>query len=321
MSRFCFLLVHLSCLAVSGLAADSPTGERFTRRWISAHPGFNLQRDDQADQLIELISRGQKAGYNGVVIATSRLQLLQVTQPRSYYLNAERVRKAAEEAGVELIPRVMRINGYSNNLLSNDPNLAPALPVRNCVMQVQDRKATVTNNESILTGGAFEKFSRPNRPDGWDWLDVPGKVSFEDRNVRHSGEASIRMEHFETATKHGNCRIFKKLAVKPWHQYDLTAWIKTDGIVRASARPRSACRFMGTLISSDESICRNGQSMCSQLRTGPSITLFSTRSRTTKSGYTSAAGLRAAESSGSTMSVSRKLPASISCAARAARFV
>jgi hypothetical protein len=234
-SRFCLVLVHLTCLAVSGLAADSPTGERFKRRWISTHPGFNLQRDDQADQLIELISRGQKAGYNGVVIATSRMQLLQVTQPRSYYLNAERVRKAAEEASVELIPRVMRINGYSNNLLSNDPNLAPALPVRNCVMQVQDGKATVTNNESLLTGGAFEKFSRPNRPDGWDWLDVPGKVSFEDRNVRHSGKASIRMEHFETATEHGNCRIFKKLAVKPWHQYDLTAWIKTDGIVRASA--------------------------------------------------------------------------------------
>jgi hypothetical protein len=233
MSRFCFVLAHLTCLAVSGLAADSPTGERFSRRWISTHPGFNLQRDDQADQLIELIHRGEKAGYNGVVFGTSQLQLLQVKQPRSYYVNAERVRMAAEEAGVELIPRVMGINGYSNDLLSNDPHLAPALPVRECVMQIQNGQATVANAENLIPGGTFENFSLPNRPDGFGWLDVPGKVSFKDQEVRHSGKASIRMEHFETATEHGNCRLFKKLILKPWHQYHLTAWIKSEKIVRA----------------------------------------------------------------------------------------
>lgn len=63
----------------------------------------------------------------------------------------------------------------------------------------------------------------------------PAKFRLKIETYGIRANASIRMEHFETATKHGNCRIFKKLAVKPWHQYDLTAWIKTDGIVRASA--------------------------------------------------------------------------------------
>ncbi len=227
-------LLLLTCWKSEGAAADPVTAERFARRWVYVHPGFNLQRDDQADQLIELINRARKAGYNGVSIGTNRLQLLQIEQPQSYYENTERVRKAAEEAGIELIPRVMSINGYSNDLLSNNPHLAPAMPVRDCLLQVRNGKATVASTENLTPGGSFEKFSRPNRPDGWDWLDAPGDVSFEDRDVRHSGEASIRLEHFETATTHGNCRLFRKLTLKPWHQYHLVAWIKTEDVQRAS---------------------------------------------------------------------------------------
>lgn len=235
MSRlFCALFILTSLLVGDG-RAEPPKTERFTRRWISVHPGFNLQRDDQTDQLIALIRRGQKAGYNGVVFGTNRLQVLDAQQPRSYFRNAERVRKAAEEASVELIPQVMRINGYSNDLLSNDPHLAPAMPVRDCVLEVRNGKATILNSENLLPGGTFENFSRANRPDGWDWLDEPGKVSFEDKSEKHSGESSLRMQDFETATKHGNCRIFKKLTVKPWHQYDLSVWFKTEGVVRAES--------------------------------------------------------------------------------------
>lgn len=229
------VLILLPCILAEGAGDDSPATGRFTRRWISVHPGFNLQRDDQTDQLIALIRRGQKAGYNGVVFGANRLQILHTRQPRSYFRNAERVRKAAEEANIELIPQVMQINGYSNDLLSNDPNLAPAMPVRDCVLKVRDGKATVADAENLIPGGTFETFSRANRPDGWDWLDEPGKVSFEDQSEKHSGEASLRMQDFETATKHGNCRIFKRLTVKPWHQYDLSVWFKTEDVVRAES--------------------------------------------------------------------------------------
>ena len=235
MGRFGCALLFLAWLPVATCGAEPSTGERFTRRWVSTHPGFNLQRDAQSDQLIDLIRRVQKAGYNGVVFGTSQLQLLQVTQPQSFFVNAKRVRKAAEESGIELIPRVMSINGYSNDLLSNDPHLAAALPVRDCVFEVRNGQATVAESVNLLTGGTFENFSRPNRPVGWDWLDVPGEVSFEDRVVKHSGKSSIRLEHFETATEHGNCRMFKKLILKPWHQYHLSAWIKTDNLVTESA--------------------------------------------------------------------------------------
>jgi hypothetical protein len=82
----------------------------------------------------------------------------------------------------------------------------------------------------LISGGGFEAFSTPHRPDGWDWLDLPGKVAFEDRETRHGGQASLRLEHFESASEHGNCRLFKKLELKPWHQYHLKLWIKTEGV-------------------------------------------------------------------------------------------
>ena len=145
MSRLFLALCFLVSIQVVAARAESAREGRFTRRWISVHPGFNLQIDAQADQFIKLIRRAQKAGYNGVVFGANRLQVLSAQQPRSYFRNAERVRKAAEEANVELIPQVMRINGYSNDLLSNDPNLAPAMPVHTaCLRFAMERRPFIT---------------------------------------------------------------------------------------------------------------------------------------------------------------------------------
>lgn len=212
---------------------ESGKKERFARRWLYTHPGFDLRKDDQADSLIKLIHRAKKAGFTGVGVRASRLMIRGFSLPKNYYTNIERAVKAAKEADIELIPRVMSINGYSNALLSNNPNLAPGVPVRDCLFVVKDGKATVANKQNLLEFGDFEKYSQPHRPDGITFLDVPGEVSFQDTEVVHSGKSSLRFEHFETATNHGNCRILKKLKVKPWHEYRLSVWIKTEKVPRA----------------------------------------------------------------------------------------
>lgn len=223
------VIVFASCSSAIG-QDRSAISERFSRRWVLLHPGFGLRRDDQAEKMLALISRIGKAGYNGVVFSTPRLQLLNWKNPDNYYRNLERVRVAAVEAKLELIPRAMVFNGYANSVLSNNPNLAAALPVRDCVLQADHGKATVAAYEDLVPLGALEVFSRPDYPDGWDFVDAPGSVTFADRQVKHAGEASVRFQHFETATKHRNCRLFKKLQVQPFHQYHISMWVRTQDV-------------------------------------------------------------------------------------------
>jgi hypothetical protein len=52
--------------------------------------------------------------------------------------------------------------------------------------------------------------------------------------VKHSGTASLRMEQFNEGNPHGLCRVVKKLTLEPWHQYDLSLWIKTQTVARPS---------------------------------------------------------------------------------------
>jgi hypothetical protein len=189
MKRLVAITLVLTFAQCVDVAADPPKPERFARRWIYSNPGFDLRKDDQAEQLLELIARAKQAGYNGLTVRTGRLAKFEYLPPAVYYRNAERVRKAAEAANIELIPLAMRINGYSNGTLANNPNLAEGMPVRDCVFQVQDGQAMVAESQNLLPFGDFENFSQPDRPDGWGFVDAPGKVSFEDRDVRHSGAA------------------------------------------------------------------------------------------------------------------------------------
>src|SRR5689334_17775764 len=84
-------------------------------RWV--YVMTNLQVEKQADDLVGLIGRAAKAGYNGVVLADYKLNVLDRV-PGHYFKHLERVKKAARDAGVEIIPAVFPI-GYSSGLLAH----------------------------------------------------------------------------------------------------------------------------------------------------------------------------------------------------------
>ena len=180
--------------------------------------------------MIDLIRRVGAAGYNGINVRTGWLMVVRATPTKQHLANIDRVRKAAEEAGVEPIPLAMQINGYASWALANNPNLAEGMPVRDCVFQVKDGKATVAQSENRLPFGDFEKFSKPNRTDGWAAVDGPSVVAFEHREVKHSGDASLRFQDF-TKIRHGNGRVEQRFfKLKPWHQYHCSVWIKTKNV-------------------------------------------------------------------------------------------
>ncbi len=138
--------------------------------WLWVYAPVNFQVDQEGDRLVELIRRAGKAGYNAVVVTDTKFGRMG-DRPKNYYANLRRAAKAAEEAGVEIIPMTTSF-GYSNDLLQNDPNLAERIAVRDCPFVVHDGKAAPADDANMLPMGDFETF-KGDSPAGWDYSLVP----------------------------------------------------------------------------------------------------------------------------------------------------
>ena len=62
----------------------------------------------------------------------------------------------------------------------------------------------------------------------------PGEISFVDKEVRHSGNASLRLEKF-TANQYGHGRVMQSIKVEPHRCYRVSVWVKTEGLEPANA--------------------------------------------------------------------------------------
>lgn len=184
----------------------------------------NFQLTNQVDALITRLERAKSLGYSAAVITDYKFGKLD-ERPDHFWKNLRRTRDAADRIGIELIPCVFPI-GYSNSLLQNNPHLAEGMPVRACRMTVRNGKATIADTTNLLSGGAFEKANH-RIPLGWDFVDGYGKTSLLDPKTKHSGKTALRMTDFREGNEAGNARVARKVAVKPFHQYEITAWIKT----------------------------------------------------------------------------------------------
>src|SRR5882757_1626881 len=131
-------------------------------RWV--YCAQNLWVDKNIDQLEALFQRASKAGYTHVLLTDSKFSKLGDMDAR-YFRNVERVKKAAADAHLEIVPALFSI-GYSNDLLWHDPNLIEAMPVRDALFVVKDGKARLLPDATaMLKGGEFSDFK------GWSWHD------------------------------------------------------------------------------------------------------------------------------------------------------
>jgi len=209
-------LIALALLFAAPVHAES-------RRWLWVYTTCNFQVDKSADDLLALMERAKKAGYNGVQVNDFKFGQID-GRPQRYYVNLKRAKEASDRLGIELIPGVMPI-GYSSSILMNNPQLAEGIPVKDCLFKVSGGQATVADTRNLLPGGDFEKAER-NRPAGWSWVDDFGSVSALDTEIKRSGKSSLRM----TPKKDANARVVRKVKVKPFHQCELNFWAKTQGL-------------------------------------------------------------------------------------------
>src|SRR2546426_12808468 len=87
------LRLLIAC-ATFGLAANA-ADLRLDQRWV--YCPTNLLVDKNANEVIALINRAAKAGYNGMLLSDSKSSRLGELDAR-YFRNVERVKKAAAAA-------------------------------------------------------------------------------------------------------------------------------------------------------------------------------------------------------------------------------
>lgn len=221
-------ILLLSCLSVAVLGVQRTfADDDLPRRWVYLQT--NLQVTENADRLEEILRRAKAVGYNGVLLADYKLNVLdRVTE--NYFTNARRTRRLCEDLKMELVPAIGSF-GYSAGILAHDPNLAEGLPVREMPMVARKGRVELAAPRQNMIPGEFDE-CQDHRFRGWNFQDEPGTGTFVDRKTKHGGVASIRIEN--PPGVHGNRRVNKKLTVRPFSQYHASVWIKSEGFESAN---------------------------------------------------------------------------------------
>lgn len=221
------VLLLLALLPLGLLMASTPPPQRLLYLQRGMAP------DEQFKDTVALLERAATEGYTGVVIADYKFMRWD-SVPDSYRRRWQELRGHCSRLNLKLIAAVMPM-GYSNGLLSRDPNLVEGLPVRSAPFRVRDGRLVPDDAATIVNGG-FEAF-RGQSPEGWSFVDAPGRIAFKDTTVRQEGVASLRMQdvaRYEPDTLHA--RACQKLKLAPFRYYHVSVYVKTRNWVSDDTR-------------------------------------------------------------------------------------
>jgi hypothetical protein len=116
--------------AVLALAACAGTPElgplEVRERWFYSPLDLSLPRN--VDKVCDLMARGARAGYNGVLLEDPNFGKLPLMDA-AYFAGLERIKRSAVDTGIRIIPALFQL-GHSENFIAQEPNLAEGLPVR-----------------------------------------------------------------------------------------------------------------------------------------------------------------------------------------------
>ncbi len=231
------LLLACPALAAAVLAssalAQQPAAARaqtpLKHKWFYSQ--HNLLVSANITALQGLMQRAHAAGYNGVVLADYKLQILDQV-PSNYAANVATLKASAQQLGMDLYPSVFPV-GYANGMLAHDVNLIEGQPVQNALFVAQGGQATLTPEPAVqISDGNFETANGNTFP-GFFLQDSPGQSTFADTTTVHGGTRSLRMANIgQVNPQFGNCRIAQTVAVSPHRQYHVSAWLKSSGFDR-----------------------------------------------------------------------------------------
>ncbi len=126
---------------------------------------------------------------------------------------AQRVRKAARESQIEIIPAVFPI-GYAGRLLAHDPNLAEGVPAVDIPFVVRGQEAVLVPERSArIVNGDLER-TEDHLFTGFMLQDDPGKTTFADHAVVHGGRTSFRIQDTGKGNANSHYRLAQRVRVR-----------------------------------------------------------------------------------------------------------
>jgi hypothetical protein len=215
----------------------------FPYRWVRIHQSF--QSDKDLDVVRELAGIATNHGLNGIVL--SGMDRISLGSP-DYLERLLTVKEIANANHLEIIPEGFN-TGYGRGVLDYDKNLAEGLLVKDALFVAKDGIVQfMADSPTKLLNADFEAF-QGNRFSGFTTQDDPGKKTFVDTEIFHSGRASLRIENFgdhKTVKPLGNqappdvsgmkapemagvARIAQWIRVKPCRCYRVSAWVRCEG--------------------------------------------------------------------------------------------
>jgi hypothetical protein len=237
-TTFCLALALSTVQLI--VAGSTPSSAAGTPRPSSRQPErlvliqANLFADDPA-KLLPLINAAQQAGANGIVINDPRVNhWFANKQTNSVWLS--RVQSLRDQVRSRNMAFILQTapTGYGTPLLSHDPNLATGSPIEAAPMIVRNAQL-VPEQTANLVNGSFEEVAPndANRPAGWGQQDEPGKTTVLDRSQFVDGGVSLRIGaggSQSPAVGGVTGRIFTNATVRPFQQYSLRFFVKTEAL-------------------------------------------------------------------------------------------
>ncbi len=180
---------------------------------------------DTADELLELVDRAKAKGANTVLYGDSKLNRFGIGQdPGNRWMNeTQKFVDGVKERDMDLLFMTITM-GFCGSVISDDVDLTTGYPIKNQPLRRINGELQPVSTASVPNGG-FER-SSDNVPEGWTFQDAPGSRTFVDTAIKRSGSASFRAE----AKNGAMSRIITDFEVKPFHQYTLRFWIKTENL-------------------------------------------------------------------------------------------
>jgi hypothetical protein len=210
--------------AAVAFATASAQGIVYPNRWVFVVR--SLGSDAHLDEIREIAQTAAARGLNGIVFSMGLDRLDR--QPPAFFSRLEKVKEICAETGLEFIPQVFSA-GYGGSILAYDRNLAEGLPVKDALFVVSGGEARLEPDPPVaLANAGLEEF-QGERALGYQLQDLPGEISFADREIVQEGAASLRFQDF---TKHpaGNARLMQEIAVKPYRHYRVSLWARTEDV-------------------------------------------------------------------------------------------
>jgi hypothetical protein len=212
--RLGLMLTALTCRsAPNDTTPPNSQSSKLEKRWLFIWS--DLTDPKEVDGVIGRFPAAKESGYNGVVFS-----------PNVVASKTAVFKEAAEQNGLDLIAVVMG-GGH-------DRNDVEGVPVKDALFVAHDGRAALEpDNPTRLVNADFDEASG-NHFKGWGFQDDEGVTTFADHDVVHSGKTSLRMQDIGK-NQYQHCRISQSIALRPYRQYRISFWLKTENLSPADA--------------------------------------------------------------------------------------